>query len=165
MLDGFGVIYGGAPACVTVTVAETPPPLIVMLPLRELVLVLASQDKLKSKKPYPLPVACIQVSFELILKSTVEDTSIVVLPEPYPKDILEGLAVIFGVGGAPACVTDIVAEVPPPLIVTLPLREFVLVLATQDKTKLPLPDPLPAAIIQLSFGLTLQLTLEDTSIV
>ncbi|MGD1046374.1 MAG: hypothetical protein ABR936_13775, partial [Bacteroidota bacterium] len=109
--------------------------------------------------------ALIQPLFELILQLTLENILMSVLPEPYTTDMLNGLAVIYGDGGVPACVTVTVAEVPPPLIVTLPVRAFALVLAWQDTPASSQPFPEPDALIQLSFGLTLQLTLEDTSIV
>jgi hypothetical protein len=52
----------------------------------------------------------------------LDDIIMVLLPAEYPADILEGFAVIYA--GAPACVIVTVADAPPPLIVTVPVREL-----------------------------------------
>jgi hypothetical protein len=101
-----------------------------------------------------------QLSIWLILQLTLEFKTIAKFPELYPTDWVNGLTVIYA--GAPACVTVIVPDTPPPLTVTWPVRGLVLVLALVVNPNPPLPVPLEGyadnQLSQLTFQLVLELT-------
>ncbi len=103
-----------------------------------------------------------QLSIWLILQLTLEFKTIAKLPELYPTGWVEGLAVIYD--GAPACVIVTVADAPPPLMVTWPVRGLELVLALAVKPNPPLPVPLIGYADNQPSQLILQLVLELTKI-
>ncbi len=139
--EGFVDMYDGAPACVTVTVADAPPPLIVRVPVRGLVLVLALAVNPNPPLPVPPPDGYgINQLSQLILQLTLE--VIIMLPRSvtlYATGKVWGVTVI---NGAPSCVIVTIVEVPPPLIVMVPVRKLGLVLALYDNVNNPLPVPL-----------------------
>ena len=130
------------PACVTATVRVSPPPVTVTVPARLVLPVFAVA--LTVKLPLLLPLvgeALSQVwsSVTVQLTFAVTLTADEAAAEANDNEVCDSVR-LLAVGAA--CVTATVRVRPPPVIVTVPVRLVVLVLAVVLTVKLPLFAPL-----------------------
>jgi hypothetical protein len=150
----------GGPACITVTVRDTPPPVTVIVAVREEVdvlawavtvivalLVLAHND---TDNQDALPLSIVQVELAEMVK--------VLCPPAYAKSSSVGETD----RAVPACVTEMVRVIPPPLMVIVAVRWDTAVLAAAVMVIVALLEPVVVDSVsqEASPLLTVQLVLE-----
>jgi hypothetical protein len=124
----------------------------VTVPLLEAVPVFAVAESVNE----PLPILLAGVTLETVshdwllvgaFQVVLDVTDIVVFEAADVGDHVSGLTV--STAGAAACVTDIVLVIPPPVIVTVPLLEVVVVLTVAEIVNEPLPVLLAGVIFDI----------------
>ena len=142
-------------ACVTATVRVMPPPVTVMVPERDVVVLLAVAVTVNV--PLLLPLAGETVSHEVALLLAVHETFDVTATVNEPAVAATFWLDLSSVRNAPAasCVTATVRERPPPVTVIVPERDEVAVLAVAVTVNVPLLLPLAGETVNHEVALLL----------